>query len=105
MDARMMFIPQQSYLPIGTLKAALTYPAHADAYSDEECREALRARAAAQARLSVPRRSDQRARSRQRKPSLQAVHGASAEGGDRERRASRIALDVSRRDARNRALA
>ena len=23
-DARMMFIPQQSYLPVGTLKAALT---------------------------------------------------------------------------------
>ncbi|QGZ62508.1 ABC transporter ATP-binding protein/permease [Paraburkholderia acidisoli] len=42
-DARMMFIPQQSYLPIGTLKAALTYPSPADAYSDEDCREALRA--------------------------------------------------------------
>lgn len=42
-DARMMFIPQQSYLPIGTLKAALTYPSAADEYSDEDCREALRA--------------------------------------------------------------
>ncbi|WP_027797330.1 ABC transporter ATP-binding protein/permease [Paraburkholderia acidipaludis] len=42
-DARMMFIPQQSYLPIGTLKAALTYPSPADDYSDEDCREALRA--------------------------------------------------------------
>jgi vitamin B12/bleomycin/antimicrobial peptide transport system ATP-binding/permease protein len=41
--ARMMFIPQQSYLPIGTLKAALTYPSPADDYSDEDCREALRA--------------------------------------------------------------
>ncbi|HEY4801908.1 MAG TPA: ABC transporter ATP-binding protein/permease [Paraburkholderia sp.] len=41
-DARMMFIPQQSYLPIGTLKAALTYPSPADDYSDEDCREALR---------------------------------------------------------------
>lgn len=41
--ARMMFIPQQSYLPIGTLKAALTYPSPSDDYSDEECREALRA--------------------------------------------------------------
>ncbi|WP_434661118.1 ABC transporter ATP-binding protein/permease [Paraburkholderia sp. A3BS-1L] len=40
-DARMMFIPQQSYLPIGTLKAALTYPSPADDYSDEDCREAL----------------------------------------------------------------
>jgi putative ATP-binding cassette transporter len=42
-DARMMFIPQQSYLPIGTLKAALTYPSAATEYSDEDCREALRA--------------------------------------------------------------
>jgi vitamin B12/bleomycin/antimicrobial peptide transport system ATP-binding/permease protein len=42
-DARMMFIPQQSYLPIGTLKAALAYPSAPDEYSDEECREALRA--------------------------------------------------------------
>ncbi|RKP44027.1 ABC transporter ATP-binding protein/permease [Trinickia fusca] len=41
-DAHMMFVPQQSYLPIGTLKAALAYPAPADAYDDEACREALR---------------------------------------------------------------
>ncbi|WP_144138010.1 ABC transporter ATP-binding protein/permease [Paraburkholderia sp. BCC1884] len=40
-NARMMFIPQVSYMPIGTLKAALTYPSSADTYSDEECREAL----------------------------------------------------------------
>ncbi|WP_341312054.1 ABC transporter ATP-binding protein/permease [Paraburkholderia sp. IMGN_8] len=40
-DARMMFIPQQSYLPVGTLKAALTYPAAAVNFSDEECCEAL----------------------------------------------------------------
>jgi vitamin B12/bleomycin/antimicrobial peptide transport system ATP-binding/permease protein len=39
--ARMMFVPQQGYLPIGTLKAALTYPGPADAFSDEACREAL----------------------------------------------------------------
>ncbi|RQS72253.1 ABC transporter ATP-binding protein/permease [Burkholderia sp. Bp8963] len=41
--ARMMFVPQTSYLPIGTLKAALTYPATADVFSDEACRDALRA--------------------------------------------------------------
>jgi vitamin B12/bleomycin/antimicrobial peptide transport system ATP-binding/permease protein len=41
-DARMMFIPQQSYLPIGTLKAALAYPSSADTFTDDECREALR---------------------------------------------------------------
>jgi putative ATP-binding cassette transporter len=42
-DARMMFIPQQSYFPVGTLKAALTYPAAAEVFSDEDCREALHA--------------------------------------------------------------
>ncbi|CAN7792511.1 ABC transporter ATP-binding protein/permease [Paraburkholderia hospita] len=41
-DARMMFIPQQSYLPGGTLKAALAYPLAAASFSDEECCEALR---------------------------------------------------------------
>ena len=40
-NARMMFIPQQSYMPIGTLKAALTYPSSVDTYTDDECREAL----------------------------------------------------------------
>ncbi|KVC24176.1 ABC transporter ATP-binding protein [Burkholderia diffusa] len=41
--ARMMFVPQTSYLPIGTLKAALTYPAAPDAFTDDACRDALRA--------------------------------------------------------------
>jgi putative ATP-binding cassette transporter len=41
--ARMMFVPQQSYLPVGTLKAALTYPATAEVFSDYDCCEALRA--------------------------------------------------------------
>ncbi|MFM0073024.1 ABC transporter ATP-binding protein/permease [Paraburkholderia sediminicola] len=40
-NARMMFVPQVSYMPIGTLKAALTYPSSADTYTDDECREAL----------------------------------------------------------------
>ncbi|MBP0594628.1 ABC transporter ATP-binding protein/permease [Paraburkholderia sp. LEh10] len=39
--ARLLFIPQRSYLPIGTLKSALCYPSDASAYSDEACREAL----------------------------------------------------------------
>jgi vitamin B12/bleomycin/antimicrobial peptide transport system ATP-binding/permease protein len=39
--AKMMFLPQQSYLPIGTLKAALAYPSQGDTFSDEACREAL----------------------------------------------------------------
>jgi putative ATP-binding cassette transporter len=42
-DARMMFIPQQSYLPVGTLKAALTYPAASATFSDDECCDVLRA--------------------------------------------------------------
>jgi vitamin B12/bleomycin/antimicrobial peptide transport system ATP-binding/permease protein len=41
-NARMMFIPQQSYLPDGTLKAALTYPAASASFRDETCGEALR---------------------------------------------------------------
>jgi putative ATP-binding cassette transporter len=41
--AKLMFIPQQSYLPIGTLKAALSYPSQGDAFSDDNCRDVLRA--------------------------------------------------------------
>jgi putative ATP-binding cassette transporter len=41
-DAKMMFIPQMSYLPIGTLRAALSYPSAGGTFSDEESREALR---------------------------------------------------------------
>jgi vitamin B12/bleomycin/antimicrobial peptide transport system ATP-binding/permease protein len=39
--AKTLFIPQRSYLPIGTLKAALCYPSDASTYSDEACREVL----------------------------------------------------------------
>ncbi|CAH2778683.1 MAG: Efflux ABC transporter, permease/ATP-binding protein [uncultured Caballeronia sp.] len=41
-DAKMMFIPQTSYLPIGTLRAVLSYPSAGGAFSDEESREVLR---------------------------------------------------------------
>ncbi|MBC8642425.1 ABC transporter ATP-binding protein/permease [Caballeronia sp. EK] len=41
-DAKMMFIPQMSYLPIGTLRAALSYPSPGGTFSDDESREALR---------------------------------------------------------------
>lgn len=40
--ARTMFVPQQTYLPIGTLKAALAYPSEEATFSDEDCRDALR---------------------------------------------------------------
>ncbi|KXU83718.1 ABC transporter ATP-binding protein [Paraburkholderia monticola] len=41
-NARMMFVPQQSYLPVGTLKTVLTYPAVTANFSNEECCETLR---------------------------------------------------------------
>jgi len=40
--ASMMFMPQRPYLPLGTLHAALSYPAATEAFSDDEAREALR---------------------------------------------------------------
>ncbi|MDN7719395.1 ABC transporter ATP-binding protein/permease [Burkholderia gladioli] len=40
--AAMMFVPQRSYLPIGTLKGALAYPSAVERFSDEDCRAALR---------------------------------------------------------------
>ena len=39
--ADVMVVPQKPYIPIGTLRAAVTYPAAADTYSDEEIRQAL----------------------------------------------------------------
>jgi len=41
--ARILFLPQRPYLPIGTLKDALCYPGPADPVPDQECREALEA--------------------------------------------------------------
>lgn len=40
--ASTMFLPQRSYIPDGTLKAALAYPAEAEDFSDEQCVDALR---------------------------------------------------------------
>lgn len=36
-----LFLPQKSYLPPGTLKAALCYPASAEAYDDQQCARVL----------------------------------------------------------------
>ncbi|AHF92389.1 ABC transporter ATP-binding protein [Opitutaceae bacterium TAV5] len=36
-EGRLMFLPQESYLPLGTLKAALCYPKLAEAFSDTAC--------------------------------------------------------------------
>jgi vitamin B12/bleomycin/antimicrobial peptide transport system ATP-binding/permease protein len=41
--AKLLFIPQRSYLPIGTLKGALCYPSLDDTFTDEACREVLTA--------------------------------------------------------------
>ncbi|WP_039205482.1 ATP-binding cassette domain-containing protein, partial [Burkholderia glumae] len=40
---RAVFVPQRSYIPAGTLKAAIAYPREASAYTDSECAEVLRA--------------------------------------------------------------
>lgn len=38
---RLLFLPQKSYLPHGTLKAALCYPCEAEDFETEQCRQAL----------------------------------------------------------------
>ncbi|KGD84290.1 ABC transporter ATP-binding protein [Pantoea stewartii subsp. indologenes] len=40
-SVRMLFLPQKSYIPVGTLKSALTYPHEPDAFTDEQCEQAL----------------------------------------------------------------
>jgi putative ATP-binding cassette transporter len=40
--ARMLFVPQDPYLPLGTLRAAIAYPAPEGAFPDERIREVLR---------------------------------------------------------------
>jgi vitamin B12/bleomycin/antimicrobial peptide transport system ATP-binding/permease protein len=41
--ARLLFLPQKAYLPVGTLKHAICYPADADDFRDDEAGDALRA--------------------------------------------------------------
>lgn len=40
-EARMMFLPQRSYIPSDSVKAALAYPADPDSFRDEDYRRAL----------------------------------------------------------------
>ncbi|MGH2406219.1 MAG: ABC transporter ATP-binding protein/permease, partial [bacterium] len=42
-DAKVLFLPQKPYLPLGTLKEAISYPASADAVSDAAAVEILAA--------------------------------------------------------------
>lgn len=42
-DARVMLLPQRPYVPNGTLRTAVTYPALSGAYDDEQIARALRA--------------------------------------------------------------
>jgi putative ATP-binding cassette transporter len=41
-QARTLFLPHQAYLPIGTLRTAVSYPAAADAFSDDAIAAALK---------------------------------------------------------------
>jgi putative ATP-binding cassette transporter len=41
--ARMLFLPQKPYLPLGTLKHAVAYPEHESRFADDEVRQALEA--------------------------------------------------------------
>lgn len=41
-DGPTLFLPQRPYIPIGTLRNAVTFPAAPGAYTDDEIREALR---------------------------------------------------------------
>jgi putative ATP-binding cassette transporter len=41
--ARLLFLPQKPYLPIGALKRAVTYPGDATRYRDQQVAEAMRA--------------------------------------------------------------
>ena len=42
-DARILFLPQKPYLPVGTLRQALSFPEPTERYSYEACREVLEA--------------------------------------------------------------
>ncbi|WP_210483712.1 ABC transporter ATP-binding protein/permease [Pantoea ananatis] len=40
-SVRTLFLPQKSYIPVGTLKSALTYPLEPDVFTDQQCQQAL----------------------------------------------------------------
>jgi len=58
MGARLLFLPQKPYLPIGLLKHAVSYPEDAARFSDEEVREALRAVGLPQLAADLERREN-----------------------------------------------
>lgn len=58
MGARLLFLPQKPYLPIGLLKHAVSYPEDAARFSDEQVREALRAVGLPQLAADLERREN-----------------------------------------------
>ncbi|WP_282498853.1 ABC transporter ATP-binding protein/permease [Pantoea stewartii] len=40
-SVRTLFLPQKSYIPVGTLKSALAYPHEPDVFTDQQCQQAL----------------------------------------------------------------
>ena len=53
--ARLLFLPQKAYLPIGTLKHAVAYPSQAEGIDDAQAREALAAVGLAHLADELPR--------------------------------------------------
>ena len=42
-DARVFFLPQKPYLPLGSLREVLSYPETPGDYTEEACRDVLEA--------------------------------------------------------------
>ena len=57
-ESRMMFLPQETYLPLGSLRTALCYPEDPDNYSVSECQKVLAQCGLGQYILEIENESD-----------------------------------------------